>query len=82
MHNAENIEILDNVIDSVIEIRKSRGLNQGELAELSGIDRVNINRIEAKGNNRIMPRLITFLKTVEALDCEIEIVDRRKAANQ
>lgn len=47
------------------DARKSRGLSQEGLAELSSIDRGGISAIE---NGRIDVRILTLLKIAEALE--------------
>ena len=57
------------------EIRKSRGLSQYALAELSGISRVTIARIET---GKMNPTLQTLEQLAAALGVTVgELVDRK-----
>ena len=57
------------------EIRKSRGLSQYALAELSGISRVTIARIET---GKVNPTLQTLEQLAAALGVTVgELVDRK-----
>jgi len=57
------------------EIRKSRGLSQYALAELSGVSRVTIARIESGAYN---PTLQTLEQLAAALGVTVgELVDRK-----
>jgi transcriptional regulator with XRE-family HTH domain len=61
------------VAEQVAAQRKSRGLSQAELAELTGTTQSAIARLEGGGRP---PRIDTLLRIAEALDCEL-IVDLR-----
>jgi DNA-binding XRE family transcriptional regulator len=58
------------IADQVAEQRKSRGLSQAELAELTGTTQSAIARLESGGRP---PRLDTLLRIAEALDCELAV---------
>ena len=51
------------------KIREERGLTQGELAKLSGISRVTINRIENGMQREIMVGNLN--KLADALGCSV-----------
>ena len=54
--------------------RKERGLKMRELEKLSGVTASQINNIE-KGKNS--PTIGTFLKLLDAMEYDIEIIDER-----
>lgn len=58
------------IIDQYIAIRKQKGYSQEKIAEMTGIARTNIVRIESKTN---VPTLEILLKLATALDMELEI---------
>lgn len=51
------------------QLRKAKGLTQGELAKKTGISRATINRIETGMQEDIM--VSNIIKFAEALDCKI-----------
>lgn len=53
------------------EERSLRGLSQGELAELAGLDRKTINRIE---NEHYSPSLESFISLCHALNLEPNVM--------
>jgi transcriptional regulator with XRE-family HTH domain len=61
------------IAERVADQRKSRGLSQKELAELTGTTQSAIARLESGGRP---PRIDTLLRIAEALDCEL-IVELR-----
>lgn len=63
-------KIKNQVIDQYIAIRKERGLSQEKIANLTGIARTNIIRIESKRN---VPTIEVLAKLAEALDMELEV---------
>lgn len=63
-------KIKNQVIDQYIAIRKEKGLSQEKIANLTGIARTNIIRIEAKRN---VPTIEVLAKLAEALDMELEV---------
>ena len=68
--------IKDDVINQYIKIRKEKGLSQEKVANLSGIARTNIIRIEAKRN---VPTIEVLLKLAEAIDMDLEVKFVEKA---
>lgn len=41
-------ELSDDIVDQLIEVRKSKGMSQQDVADASGLPRANISRIERK----------------------------------
>lgn len=58
------------IIDQYIEIRRKKGLSQEKIAQITGIARTNIVRIERKTN---VPTIDVLVKLANALDMELEI---------
>ena len=56
---------------AIYAARKSRGLRQSDLAELSGIAQADISRIE---RGQIAPTTPTLLKLADALGAQIQFV--------
>ena len=63
-------KVKEQIIDQYIAIRKKKGFSQEKIAELSGIARTNIIRIEAKKN---VPTIEVLTKLAEAIDMELEV---------
>ena len=63
-------KVKEQIIDQYIAIRKEKGLSQEKVAQLSGIARTNIIRIEAKRN---VPTIEVLTKLAEAIDMELEV---------
>lgn len=59
------------IIDELIELRKTRGLTQRELAKAANLAQPAIARLESKAAT---PQLDTLLKVAAALDYELEFV--------
>lgn len=62
------------IVADIIELRRSRGISQHELANMTGIKQPVIARMEKGTTN---PRLDTVIKIVEALNCELKIVPKK-----
>lgn len=60
----------DDIIEQYIRIRKEKGYSQEKIAEITGIARTNIVRIEKKIN---VPTIEVLLKLAMALDMDLEI---------
>lgn len=73
---AQKNRIKNQIIDQYIAIRKEKGLSQEKIANLTGIARTNIIRIEAKRN---VPTIDVLTKLAEAIDMELEIKFVKKA---
>lgn len=63
-------ETKNKIIDQYISIRKKKGYSQEKIAEITGIARTNIVRIESKAN---VPTIEVLLKLALALDMNLEI---------
>lgn len=70
-------KVKEKIIDQYIQIRKEKGLSQEKVADLSGIARTNIIRIEAKRN---VPTIEVLIKLAEAIDMELDVkfVDKKQ----
>lgn len=66
----QKIRVKNDIIDQYIAIRKAKGLSQEKIANLTGIARTNIIRIEAKRN---MPTIDVLTKLANAVDMELEV---------
>ena len=64
------IQFREHLIDQYIALRKAKGLSQEQVANLTGIARTNIVRIESKRNT---PTIEVLLKLADALNMELEI---------
>jgi len=60
------------------KLREQRALSLTDLSQLTGINRVTINRIE---NNKQKPMPRTIRKLAEALEVDVELLTTRKAAS-
>lgn len=60
-----------NIIDSLIERRKSKGMTQKDLAQASNLTQSVIARMESK---KAVPQLDTLMKVVNALGCDLAVV--------
>lgn len=61
------------IIDELIELRKTKGLTQRELAKAANLAQPAIARLESKA---AIPQLDTLIKIATALDCRLELVAR------
>lgn len=66
----KNIDHRIEIGNRIAEIRKQRGLTQTELSEITGLQQVNISKIE-KGKYNVSIDILNKLCT--ALECEIKI---------
>lgn len=66
----QKTRVKNDIIDQYIAIRKAKGLSQEKIANLTGIARTNIIRIEAKRN---MPTIDVLTKLANAVDMELEV---------
>ena len=66
----EKNNVKQNIIDSYISLRKSRGITQQEIAERTGMKRTNIVRIES---GKSIPTLEVLVKLASALDMELKV---------
>lgn len=58
------------LIDRLVELRKSKGLSQRQLATITGISYVVIARIETRKNS---PNIETLNKLLNAMDARLTI---------
>ena len=68
---AENIE--STLIDNIIALRKENNISQTELADLTGSNQQTISRFEKKAHS---PSLVLFVKIIDALGYEMQIVKK------
>lgn len=71
--------IKNQIIDQYIAVRKEKGLSQEKIADLTGIARTNIIRIEAKRN---VPTIDILTKLANAIDMELEVKFVEKTGDQ
>jgi predicted transcriptional regulator len=64
-----------NIADKVAARRVAMNMSQRELAELCGTTQSAIARLESGGRP---PRIDTLLRIAEALDCDLQVVLRRR----
>ncbi|MGA0136185.1 MAG: helix-turn-helix transcriptional regulator [Ilumatobacteraceae bacterium] len=65
------------VADRLTALREERGLSQARLAELAGVDRKTINRIE---NGHFSPSLDTLTRLSVVLKCRLsELVEVKRS---
>ena len=65
------------VADRLMELREERGLSQARLAELAGVDRKTINRIE---NGHFSPSLDTLTRLSVVLKCRLaDLVEAKRS---
>ncbi len=62
--------VKDRIIDQYIVLRKAKGLSQEKIANITGIARTNIVRIESKKN---VPTIEVLVKLADAIDMELDI---------
>jgi len=65
------------VADRLVALRAERGFSQARLAELAGVDRKTINRIE---NGHFSPSLDTLTRLSVVLKCRLaDLVEARRS---
>lgn len=65
------------VADRLVALRAERGFSQAHLAQLAGVDRKTINRIE---NGHFSPSLDTLTRLSVVLKCRLaDLVDAKRA---
>ena len=65
------------VADRLVALRAERGFSQAHLAELAGVDRKTINRIE---NGHFSPSLDTLTRLSVVLKCRLaDLVDAKRS---
>lgn len=63
------------VVSDIIAIRKRIGMTQKELANLSGVTRLTIHRIE---NGETSPTLSVIINVLDALGRELKVIHKKK----
>lgn len=75
---SENFDIvLDDLVQRLIELRKSKKLSHEKLVKLSGVSRTAISYMEAR---KTTPSIVTVMKVCKAMD--IKLSDLLKEVNQ
>ena len=69
----EYLEILANIVNTIIGKRKKIGISQRELAEKCGLPHSSIARIESCN---VKPNIETLIKIMKPLNLTISIIDR------
>ena len=67
---AEKERVKEEILSSYINLRKKKGITQQQIADLTGMQRTNIVRIESR---RYSPSIEVLVKLAAALDMDIEI---------
>ena len=67
---AEKERVKEEILSSYINLRKKKGITQQQIAELTGMQRTNIVRIE---RGRYSPTIEVLVKLAAALDMDLEI---------
>lgn len=67
---AEKERVKEEVLSSYISLRKKKGITQQQIADLTGMQRTNIVRIES---GRYLPTIEVLVKLAAALDMDLEI---------
>lgn len=67
---AEKERVKEEILSSYINLRKEKGITQQQIAELTGMQRTNIVRIES---GRYSPTIEVLVKLAAALDMDLEI---------
>lgn len=71
----EKERVKEDIIGQYIKLRKEKGLTQEDIANLTGIARTNIVRIEGRKN---VPTIEVLTKLAIALNMELEIKFAKK----
>lgn len=66
-------QLIDNIADLIINIRKKNGLTQFELAQKINSKPTIISRIET-GNSHLIPSLETLIRIAAVFDEELKLV--------
>jgi DNA-binding XRE family transcriptional regulator len=61
------------LIEKLVEARKAKHITQKELAELVGVSQQAISRLELEKH---IPKMDTFIKILDGLDLELNIVSK------
>lgn len=66
----EKNRVKNQILNSYISLRKTKGITQQEVADRTGIKRTNIVRIES---GKYVPTIEVLVKLATALDMELEV---------
>lgn len=66
----EEYDILKEVRESIVRIRKSKDLSQKDLAVITGISQANISKIE---NGRYIPSIVILKRIADGLNMRMSI---------
>lgn len=66
----EEYDILKEVRESIVRIRKSKDLSQKDLAIITGISQANISKIE---NGRYIPSIVILKRIADGLNMRMSI---------
>lgn len=64
---------LNALVSEIIRIRNEKGISQTKLAEMSGVKQPIIARLETE---RVMPRIDTIFKILDALGTRLTVLDK------
>lgn len=67
----DEIDLKVKIVGEIVEARKSAGITQAELENLTGVKQTFIARFE---NNRMDPQLTTVLKLLRPLGLTLDVV--------
>ena len=70
-------QITDDIVDQLIAYRKKLKLTQQDIADVTGIKRANIARIELKKNEASLDSLVRYARSME-LDLSMELVSSQE----
>lgn len=68
--NLEEIEMVSDIVSSIIRRRQELGISQRAVAEYCGIPQSSVARIETL---RITPKLDTLVKLMQALNLKLQV---------
>lgn len=71
----ERFEVISDIIEGIIKVRKVKGISQKELSELTGINLSTIVGIEMM---RIIPSLDTLVKITNKIGVKIIVISKEE----
>ena len=71
--------ITDDIVDQLIVYRKKLKLTQQDIADVTGIKRANIARIELKKNEATLDSLVRYARSMN-LDLSVELVGMKEVS--
>ena len=75
MDNNRDLDLIRDIIFTIVERRKELGLSQRKLAKLSGVKQEAICRIE---NLKNMPQIDTLIKLIIPLNLNLSVTPNKK----